>query len=60
MLSTCYADNMQTVMNKGLEMCFGTLFVLELYIGTLFELVMYRKLYVYGMLEMLTGELDLL
>jgi len=60
MLSTCYVDNMQTVMNKGLEMCSGTLFVLELYIGTLFELVMYRKLYVYGMLEMLTGELDLL
>ena len=41
-------------------MCFKTLFLLKLYIGTLFELEMYSKLYVYGMLEMLIGELDLL
>jgi len=41
-------------------MCFGTWFVLELCSGTLFELAMYSKLYVYEMLERLIGELDLL
>jgi len=39
---------------------FGTLFVLELCIGTLFEIEMCSKFYQYRMLEMLIGELDLL
>jgi len=41
-------------------MCFGALFVPELCIGTLFEIKMYSNFYLYGMFEMLIGELDLL